>query len=158
MSYSKILVPVAPGHGAEAQRAVDVARSLATADGRITVITVMEELPHYMTVEAIAMDPALREAQRAIGEAVVKEFTAPDVEVLVRHGYPTRAILDEAKDGSYDCIVIASAQPGWQRLFLGSTASSVVRHAHCSVHVLRDEGAHEPRPTGERSELARGQG
>ena len=138
MSYSRILVPVAPGHGPEAQRAVDVARSLLTPDGRITVITVLEDLPHYMTVEAVAMDPALHEAQRAMGEAIVEELTAPDVEVLVKRGYPTRAILHEAEEGGVDCIVIASAQPGWQKFFLGSTASSVVRHAHCSVLVLRD--------------------
>jgi universal stress protein F len=137
MSYSKILVPVAPGHGEEAARAVAVARSLVAEDGSITVITVMEELPRYLSIEAFSMDPDLQESQRAIGQAVVEELTAPDVEVLVRHGYPTRVILGEAEDDGYDCIVISSAQPGWQHIFLGSTASSVVRHAHCSVHVVR---------------------
>jgi universal stress protein F len=140
MSYSKILVPVAPGHGEEAGRTVEVARSLLARGGSITVITVMEELPRYLTIEAFSMDPDLQESQRAIGQAVVEEFTAPDVEVLVRHGYPTRMILDEADEGGYDCIVIGSAQPGWQHFFMGSTASAVVRHAHCSVHVVRTPG------------------
>ena len=137
MSYSKLLVPVAPGHGDEAGRAVEVARSLVAEGGSITVVTVIEDLPRYLTVETFAVDPEIMESQRAVGEAVVAEFTAPDVEVVVRHGYPTRAILDEAQEGGYDCIVIASAQPGWAHFFLGSTASSVVRHAHCSVHVVR---------------------
>lgn len=137
MSYSKVLVAVAPGHGDEARRAVEVARSLVAADGRVCVVTVMETLPQYLTVEAIAMDPAVQETQRAIADAVVQEFTAPDMDVVVRHGYPTRMILDEAEEGGYDCIVIASAQPGWGHFFMGSTASSVVRHAHCSVHVVR---------------------
>jgi universal stress protein F len=137
MSYSKILVPVAPGHGGEAGRAVDVARSLVDEGGSITVVTVIEDLPRYLTAETMAWDPSILESQQAVGQAVVAEFTAPDVEVVVRHGYPTRTILDEAKEGGYDCVVIASAQPGWAHFFLGSTASSVVRHAHCSVHVVR---------------------
>lgn len=147
MAYFKILVPVAPGHGDEAGRAVEVARTLLGEGGSVTVVTVIEDLPRYLTAEAMALDPGILESQRAVGEAVVAEFTAADVEVVVRHGYPTRTILDEAKDGGYDCIVIASAQPGWAHFFLGSTASSVVRHAHCSVHVVRaaaDEAAAGP--------------
>ncbi|GGK78602.1 universal stress protein [Ornithinimicrobium pekingense] len=143
MSYSTVLVPVAPGHGDEARRAVEVARTLVDEGGSITVVTVIEDLPRYLTVETFAVDPQIMESQRAVGEAVVAEFTAPDVEVVVRHGYPTRAILDEIEDGGYDCVVIASAQPGWAHFFLGSTASSVVRHAHCSVHVVRTPAAEE---------------
>jgi universal stress protein F len=33
--------------------------------------------------------------------------------------------------------VIASHRPGIQDYFLGSTASRVVRHANCTVHVMR---------------------
>ncbi|WP_170501927.1 universal stress protein, partial [Ruegeria atlantica] len=36
-----------------------------------------------------------------------------------------------------DCIVLASHKPGMKDFFLGSTAALVVRHARCSVHVLR---------------------
>ena len=142
MPYSKILVPVAPAHGDEARRAVKVARSLLAAEGRLTVITVIEDLPRYLKDELDVMDPDMQDSLRAIGDAVVEDFTAPDIEVLVRHGYATREILDEAKGESYDCIVIPSAQPGWEHFFLGSTASSVVRHARCSVHVVRLPGTH----------------
>lgn len=140
MSYSRILVPVAPGHGDEARRAMEVARSLLAPDGTITVLTVLEDLPRYLTAEVALMGPVL-EGNRAVSKAVVDDFSAEGVEVITRDGHPTRTILDEAEDGGYDCIVIASAQPGWPRMFLGSTASGVVRHAHCSVHVLRDPEA-----------------
>ncbi|RIK16919.1 MAG: universal stress protein [Acidobacteria bacterium] len=139
MTYSRILVPVAPAHGDEAGRAVEVARSLAAPDAQITVITVVEDLPPYLRTEAYVLNEEAQESRQSIGQAVVDEFTAPDTRVLVRHGHPTRMILDEAGSGSYDCIVIPSAQPGWGHFFLGSTASSVVRHAHCSVHVVRHQ-------------------
>lgn len=139
MTYSKILVPIAPSHGEEAQRALAVAHSLVAAEGGITVITVMEDLPRYLTAETYAMGAGLLESQEAAGQAVVDEFSTSDVEVLVRHGHPARTIVDEAKQSAYDCIVIASGQPGWQHYLLGSTASGVVRHAHCSVHVVRHQ-------------------
>lgn len=138
MSYTKVLVPVAPGYGEEARRALDVARSLLDPGGRITVISVVEELPRYLSSEVGTIIPVFEETQQALREAVVRDFTAPDVDVVTTSGHPTRKILDLARDGGHDCIVIASAQPGWEHFFLGSTASGVVRHARCSVHVVRE--------------------
>ncbi len=138
MSYTKVLVPVAPGYGEEARRALDVARSLLDPGGRITVISVVEELPRYLSSEVGTIIPVFEETQHALRETMVRDFTAPDVDVVTTTGHPTRRILDLAKDEGHDCIVIASAQPGWEHFFLGSTASGVVRHARCSVHVVRE--------------------
>lgn len=141
MSYTKVLVPVVPGYGKEARRALDVARSLLEPGGRITVVSVMEQMPRYLASEVATIIPVLEENTQALREALTRDFEAPDVEVQLRSGHPTREILDLLKEGGHDCVVIASAQPGWEHFFLGSTASGVVRHARCSVHVLRDEPA-----------------
>ena len=42
-----------------------------------------------------------------------------------------------AEDDKVDLIIIASHKPGLQDYFLGSTAARVVRHASCSVLVVR---------------------
>jgi len=42
-----------------------------------------------------------------------------------------------AKEKDVDLIIIASHRPGLQDYFLGSTAAKVVRHATCSVLVVR---------------------
>lgn len=139
MSYSTILVPVAPGHGVESDRAMEVARSLLSEGGRITVISVLEDLPRYLTAEIYALTPQIRHDHDTMAESIREKFAAEDVDVEIRSGHPTRAILDLAKTGDHECIVIASAQPGWSHFLLGSTASGVVRHAHCSVHVVRHE-------------------
>lgn len=145
MSYSKILVPIAPGHGDEAGRAMKVARSLMGPDASITVIAVIEELPLYLGADVYALEPSVDERQRAAAEEVVTEFGGADVDVIIKHGHPTRTILNVAEESAHDCVVIASSQPGWHHLLLGSTASGVVRHAHCSVHVLRSPaGADAP--------------
>ncbi|WP_162802809.1 universal stress protein [Ornithinimicrobium avium] len=137
MTYSKVLVPIAPSYGKDARRALDVARSLLDPGGMITVVSVLEDMPRYLYPEVASIIPVVEENQRAVREAMARDFTAPDVEVVTLSGHPTRAILDLAKEEDHDCIVIASAQPGWEHFFLGSTASGVVRHARCSVHVVR---------------------
>ena len=139
MSYTKVLVPVAPGYGKEAQRALDVARSLLDEGGRVTVLSVLEELPRYLASEVATIVPILEENKVAMREKLARDFTAPDVDVVTASGHPTREILDLAKSQGHDCIVIASAEPGWEHFFLGSTASGVVRHARCSVHVVREQ-------------------
>jgi nucleotide-binding universal stress UspA family protein len=58
-----------------------------------------------------------------------------DVDVRVGHSYDT--ILKVAKERNVDLIIIASHRPGFQDYFLGSTAAKVVRHANCSVLVVR---------------------
>jgi len=52
-------------------------------------------------------------------------------------GHAGRTVLDWAYKNDIDCIVIASHRPGMQDLLLGSTATQIVRHAVCSVHVIR---------------------
>ena len=137
MSYSKILVPVAPGHGDEAGQAMEVAKSLRSPDGAITVVTILEELPRYLGADVFALEPAIEESQQTAVQAIVDEFAGTDVEVVTLHGHPARSIVELATTEGYGCIVIPSAQPGWEHFLLGSTASGVVRHARCSVHVVR---------------------
>jgi len=56
---------------------------------------------------------------------------------VVVDGHSGRTILDYAADAGSDLIVIASHRPGMGDLLMGSTATQVVRHAKCAVHVLR---------------------
>ena len=53
-------------------------------------------------------------------------------------GDPRRAIIDSAAQWPADLIVIGShGRRGLDRFLLGSVAESVVRHAQCSVEVVR---------------------
>ena len=52
-------------------------------------------------------------------------------------GHAGRDIVDFAERHAVDCIVIASHRPVFSDHLLGSTAARVVRHASCSVHVVR---------------------
>lgn len=134
--YKHLLVPISFDEDRDAAGAVEAARLLSAEGGRITLLHVMEQIPSY----AISYMPQeyLQESRSAI-EAELARMAAglPDASGLVVDGHSGRTILDWAGENDVDCIVIASHRPGMQDLLLGSTASQVVRHAACSVHVLR---------------------
>jgi nucleotide-binding universal stress UspA family protein len=67
----------------------------------------------------------------------LKEIVGPDTTPVIVLGHAARSIVEYAENNNVDCIVIASHQPGFSDIFLGSTAAHVVRHAKCAVHVVR---------------------
>ncbi|MDD9908373.1 MAG: universal stress protein [Ahrensia sp.] len=60
-----------------------------------------------------------------------------NVEAVVRTGAVHRQIVRLAEERQVDVIVMESANPKIQDYLLGTTASHVVTHAHCSVFVVR---------------------
>ncbi|MCY0963868.1 universal stress protein [Parathalassolituus penaei] len=56
----------------------------------------------------------------------------------VRFGTVHEKILEESKRGDSDVIVMMASKPGLGSYFVGSNAERVVRHAQCSVMVMRE--------------------
>lgn len=134
--YSNILVPVSFDSDRNAAGALEVAQALSEEGGKIILIHVMEHIPGY----AISYMPTdyVAESRMAIEtELAAMGVALPNAEAVVVEGHSGRTIVDFAADNDIDCIVIASHRPGMQDLLLGSTATAVVRHAKCAVHVLR---------------------
>lgn len=135
--YRNILVPVAfHGEADDGGPALAAARRLCDDGGRITILHVMEEMPHHLV--NYLPDHYRQDLQAAVKDALARiAGPIPGAITAVAEGKPAPAILDHAADHHTDCIVIASHRPGMQDWLLGSTAARVVRHARCSVHVLR---------------------
>ncbi len=134
--YKNILVPIAFDEDHDVSIPLGVARFLSDKDAKITLLHVVEHIPGY----AISYIPPdfLHETRVAI-QAELDKLAAgiPNAEGVMIEGHPARGILDWAEANSPDLIVVASHRPGMQDFLLGSTAGQVVRHAVCSVHVLR---------------------
>ncbi|MFP4043095.1 MAG: universal stress protein [Rhodosalinus sp.] len=134
--YKHILVPISFEEGRDAAGALKVAKLLADEGGRVTLLHVIERLPSY----AVSYMPQdyLKNARKAIEEELSQMAgDVPGGEAIVVDGHAGRTILDWAEENDPDCIVVASHRPGMQNLLLGSTATQVVRHAACAVHVIR---------------------
>lgn len=134
--YQNILVPISFEEDRDSAGAINVAGLLAGDSGKVTLLHVMEQIPGYAI--SYVPDNYLVESRQAI-ETELRDMAAslPNAESQVIDGHSGRTILDFAEQSGIDCIVIASHRPGMQDLLLGSTASQVVRHAACAVHVIR---------------------
>lgn len=135
--YKTILVPIDLAHSELAGKLLDAANRLGGKGARIILLNVVEDVPAY--VAAQLPDNMFVQIQRNARKELEDIATAAPIsaEVEVRTGHPSTAILDAAEDGGADVIVVASHKPGLQDYLLGSTAARVVRHAKCSVFVLR---------------------
>jgi|YNPNPStandDraft_1061719.scaffolds.fasta_scaffold01453_13 nucleotide-binding universal stress UspA family protein len=61
-----------------------------------------------------------------------------DLQTMVRPGHPAKTIVEVAKEGKFDLIVMGhSGLSGVWARFLGTTTEKVSRHAPCSVLIVR---------------------
>ena len=135
--FKTILVPIDMAHIVEGKANIDIAAEHAAAGAKIILLNVVEEIPGWAAAELPAN---LLEDSRAKVEAELKataKASGMKMDAMVRSGHAYRTILDVAEEKNVDLIIVASHRPGLQDYFLGSTAAKVVRHAKCSVLVIR---------------------
>jgi nucleotide-binding universal stress UspA family protein len=85
----------------------------------------------------------LTKEARALGEKYAQKLRGLGFQVdsVVEHGDVRESIIDSAATWGADVILLGSGgHKGVGRFLLGSVAESVVRHAHCSVLVVRPPG------------------
>lgn len=132
--------------------AVDILDRFCLNDGdEVKIITVIDMavpmtidiyggfLPDTTELETMARDNAVRVLDHTA--ARVKGFSKSDAVSIVTDtlfGSPESRIVETAEESQTDLIIIGShGYNAWERLLLGSISDSVVRHAPCSVLVVR---------------------
>ena len=135
--FNTVLVPIDMAHIAEGKANIDIAAQHASAGAKIILLNVVEEIPTWAAAELPAhlVDDSLKRAEAEL--KAIANATGMSMEVIVRTGHSYNTILEVAKENRAELIIIASHRPGLQDYFLGSTAAKVVRHATCSVLVMR---------------------
>ena len=96
---------------------------------------VVEDLPAY--VETYITPDQIERNRAEVAVEMKLQFEGEGLETHVVVGHPANSILDWAERHDVDCIVVSSHRPGLSDYFIGSTAARLVRHAKCSVHVIR---------------------
>ena len=135
--YKSILLPIDLSELERGRMMIDVAQKLAGKDTRIRLLNVTVDIPAFVAAQVpddvikTAMGTARQTLEGLIGAAGIK------ADAEVRSGAPGSTILASADESGADLIIIGSHKPGLQDYFLGSTAARVVRHAQCSVLVMR---------------------
>ena len=141
--YKEILLPVDLNEAEGQQKAVGTAIACAKAfDARVHVMTVVPDFGMSIVGSYFPEDfeeKTLENAREALQEFARKSFPKGlSVQHIVGHGTIYQEILRCAGEIEADLIVMASHRPELQDYLIGPNASRVVRHANCSVLVVRD--------------------
>ena len=135
--YKTIIVPIDLSHVEAGKAMIDVAKAHGDENTRIILLHVIEEMPKWVTVE-LPKDIIEASRKSTLEEIhAIAEAASVQVDVEIRSGHPYKNILEKAEEEDADLIIVASHTPGLQDYLLGSTAAKVVRHAKCSVLVVR---------------------
>jgi nucleotide-binding universal stress UspA family protein len=135
--YKAIMVPINLAHAGKGKAMIEIAKRLGDEATRIVLIYVVQDIPAFIAAEIPGdiIKKAKEDAHSDLEDMAKAAGVKADIEV--RSGPAAATILAAAEEKGTDLIIIASHQPGLQDYLLGSTASRVVRHAKCSVLVVR---------------------
>jgi nucleotide-binding universal stress UspA family protein len=135
--YKSILVPVDVGSPDQGKQSLALARKMGGKDADIIMLAVIEDVPSYVLAQMPFGMIEAAENKAALDLQEMAKTAGVKAEIVVRLGHAGSTILTLVEEKPVDLIVIASHRPGLKDYFLGSTASRVVRHAPCSVLVMR---------------------
>ena len=144
--YKKILVPLdgsAPSLDA-ARQAIEVAAGLGS---QVTFLHVLPTLGSYINLPRLYASESYNQLLKEFndqGEIILdnalKEIDTKGVSVdkKIESGDPAMKILEVAREGKYDMIVIGNrGLSGAKEVLLGSVSSKVADHAPCPVLITR---------------------
>lgn len=140
--YKKILVPVDVAEPEMTQMGLDAALALAAAgsDTQLRLINVQPLVPvAFIDYIPPNFDEEMRETAEKEIAATAAKLALPRerVSTNVRFGAVYPEVLAEAEDWGADLVVVGSHRPTMATYLLGSNAKTIVRHAKCSVLVVR---------------------
>lgn len=141
MSLQRILMPVDLSYPEVVKREVEMALKLIAEDGVIDMLYVDDARVHHSMVPTASGKVFTAQHQSAFDRVqTMLEQLVPQGhrgKSIVRNGVVFDEVVSLAKQSNVDAIVMASAKPKLRSYLLGSNAAKVVRHAPCSVFVVR---------------------
>jgi nucleotide-binding universal stress UspA family protein len=139
--YRKILLAYDGSEGAT--RALDAGIELTKiCRAELTILVVQEHLARFSgTIDEVQEEKEFANQQYGellIGAQAQARAAGVKPKTLQRAGHPAKIIVEVAKEGKFDLILVGHSglSEVWAR-FLGTTAEKVSRHAPCSVLIVR---------------------
>ena len=146
--FKSILVPVDIAEVDVAQPGLDKAVEIAKASGAtLRLIHVRSPVPYAMNeyIPAEYYDSDEKAALTTLRSLAAKiDLPAGRVSIVSPFGSVYDEVLKEAEAQKADLIVVGSHRPNWSTYLIGSNAANIVRHALCSVLVVRLPGSPTP--------------
>jgi len=135
----KVLVPIEESETSNLviKRSGQFAR---TTNCELTILTVAEEIIHYPDFPQTPLYHRREEKSQELLEKAKSTLKSYNIECNTRLaiGPVSEEIVRIAEEENFDVIFMGSwGKGGLKRMLLGSVADRVIRHAHCSVTVIR---------------------
>lgn len=146
----KVLVPIDLVHESSWKGALPAAIDLARGpDDEIVLMTVVPEITAGLDwryairgetggSEKLDIQGILADAKARLEQIVTEYALERPVELIARYGTVYEEILNVADELKVNQIVMAASRPSLADYLLGPNTARVVRHAHCSVQVVRN--------------------
>ena len=139
--FKQILTAIDIDHSENAEKILQIAVDIAnTYTARLEVVSVIDAVQPAVSLqlpegyEKMAMKRTRKDMAKLLANV---ELVQGDVIVSARFGNIYREILAQAEKSAADLIVIGSHKLQATDFLLGTNAARVVRHALCSVFVVR---------------------
>lgn len=142
--YKTIIMPVDVFEMALSDKAVRHAEFLAQQDGVIHLLHVLPGSASFtmsrFTADLRRFEEHLQHEAETRLQTMVSHFSIDPsrIKLHVRFGSVRDMVNELASEINADVVVIGSRNPSISTHLLGSNASSVIRHAHIPVMVVRD--------------------
>lgn len=138
--FKNILVPLHIDYEKNHKKLLQGALNVLDNDGKITLLYVNEYKAKM--VNSFRDDNATAEHEKdeiKRLEEIAKMYDLPpnQTKLLIKNGSVHREILVTARNMGADAIVMMATRPGIGSYFISSTPERVIRHADCSVFVIR---------------------
>ncbi len=141
--YKDVLLPIDLNHESSWRKALPVAVAVCQqSKASLHVLTVIPDFGLSMISQYFPENYQQEMKKQALDNlhALTRKYVGADVTVqhIVGEGTIYQVILETARDIHADLIVLASHRPELEDYLIGPNASRVVRHATCSVYVIRE--------------------
>jgi nucleotide-binding universal stress UspA family protein len=141
--FKDILLPIDLGDVESSRKAVSTAIEMSRTEGaRLYLMCVVPGFGMSMVSQFFPEgfeEKSLAEAARQLDDFIAKNIPSEiESQAIIANGTAYEEILRTAGEIGCDVIVMASHRPELKDYLLGPNAARVVRHAKCSVLVVRD--------------------
>ncbi len=141
--FKEILLPIDLGDVESSRKAVSTAIELSRTEGaRLQLLCVVPGFGMSIVSQFFPEgfeEKSLAEAANQLDDFIAKNIPSEIASrAVVANGTVYEEILKTARETKCDLIVMASHRPELKDYLLGPNAARVVRHATCSVLVVRD--------------------
>jgi len=139
--FKTILVAIDLEHSEQNRRILRAAKNIADANGAdVHLLEVVAAAPAIVSqylhenYEQLASGQAEKELANLAAEL---DLETGEVSCLIRFGTVYDEVLAAARNVEADLIITGSHKPNVSDYLLGSNAARIMRHAECSVLVIR---------------------